>query len=397
MRMTLNRRTALYITRFIRSCGIPGGRMKRTDLIAPDPAPRKRWTQSAIDLSCVGITDPFGETLPLDVAVSSMADRVRMKHAFSTLYASEQKLPRRSFIEVAPGVAISCPELLFIEMGTVLDLPEHLMLGHELCGGFSRDASDPLNGPVRLHCKPVTSSEKIRKYLAQTKWLQGARQARRVLELLSDNAWSPTESVVATMASLPVEEFGYGLAPCVLNKRIETPEELVPVTEAGARKPDILFGEAHVGINYDGAVHLDLDAIVRAARDAERHPDEAEAEFWLDGVVQEVRAKAVDDIKRNRELAAAGYVVFPVVKEDLYNEGGLDRVMLQVCEALETFAGWDMSAQRRAMRSKFMSAKRQELAWSLLAGKHRSYVSSRKEAFPYLFKEGKKVEIMIGF
>ena len=183
----------------------------------------------------------------------------------------------------------------------------------------------------------------------------------------------------------------------MLNKRIETPEELASVTEAGARKPDILFDETHVGINYDGAVHLDLNAIVRAARDAERHLGEAEAEFGLNSVVREVRAKAVDDIKRNRELAAAGYVVFPVVKEDLYSEGGLDRVMLQVCEALETFAGRDVSAQRRAMKSKFMRAKRQELVWSLLAGKHWSFVSYRKEAFPYLFQEGKTVEISIGF
>ena len=117
----------------------------------------------------------------------------------------------------------------------------------------------------------------------------------------------------------------------------------------------------------------------------------------LDRVVRDVRAKAVDDIRRNRELAAAGYVVFPVIKEDLYEEGGLDRVMMQVFEALEAFGHCDMSRQRRMMNSKLLRAKRQELVWSLLPGKHREFVSNRKDALPYLYATPEVREISIGF
>lgn len=146
--------------------------------------------------------------------------------------------------------------------------------------------------------------------------------------MLSDNAWSPTESVVATMACLPLDEFGYGLGRVTLNERVATPGGLAATTEKGSRVPDILFKGTRVGINYDGAVHLNLDSIVKAAMNLAGLPGEAALARELGRALSDVRAKVVDDIMRNRELAADGLTVFPVVKEDLYREGGLDRVML---------------------------------------------------------------------
>ena len=320
-----------------------------------------------------------------------------MKHAHNTVYASEQVIPPNSFVQIGPDLAVSCPELLFAEMATVLDLPQLLMLGHELCGEFSRDAGNPLNGPVTYWLKPVTTREKIGAYLEQTRWLPGATLAWRALELLSDNAWSPTESVAATIASLPIAECGYELSPCVMNRRVAASEALAPAAATSSRVPDILFGDTNVGINYDGAVHLDLDSVVKAAMELERNPGSSATAVALDEVVRSVRAKAVDDIRRNRELAAAGYIVFPVTKEDLYEEGGFDRVMVQVIEALEVFARRDMGMYRSMMQSKFLSTKRQELIWSLLPGKHPDHVSYRREAMPYLYQPTEVREMTIGF
>lgn len=394
MKLTINRRTALFVLRYIRTHHVSGKNMRRIDLIAPNPTPRKRWSKTAIDLSRFGVPDSFSDDIPLDVAVSNRGDYLRMKFASNTLYGAEGNLPPNSFIEVAPGLAISCPELMFIEMATVMDAPTHLMLGHELCGGFARDSIDPLNGPVKLDCPPVTSCTKLKAYLEKTKWLSGAKQAWCTLELLSDNAWSPTESIIAAMASLPLAEFGYGLSVS-MNERIYTPEALSGVTDASSRVPDILFNDTHVGINYDGAVHLDLNSIVHVAMDAGRNPGDAKIGYALDQVIREVRAKAVDDIRRNRELAASGFIVFPVTKEDLYEEGGLDRVMMQVIEALEKFGQQDVGKHRRMMKSKFVRAKRQELVWSLLPGRHREYVSNRAEALPYLYASAHVAEYEI--
>ena len=362
MKLTLNKRSAHFVFRAIRA-GKSSHGVKRTDLIPPEPSPGKRWTKKLLGLQALGWDGP-PLNLPLFVAVSSHGDRLQTKHAVNTIYGGASTLPSKSFIEVQPGLAISSPELLFVELARSMSLPELLMLGFELCGGFSRDPRDPLNGPVAFECMPVSSFEKIAAYLEKVRWVPGVAEARRALEYLSNAAWSPTEAIVTLLANLPLAEFGYELGPCVLNKRVYAPAPLAAVNARESRVPDILFGNTHVGINYDGAVHLDLDSIVNAALEVGRNPGGGTARRALDIAVREVRAKVVDDIRRNRELAAAGYTVFPVVKEDLYEEGGLDKVMLQVIEALEAQAGWDCSVQRRMLKRGFIRKRRQELIWS---------------------------------
>ena len=369
MQITFNKQTALAITRKLRTARTaPRSWGKRVDLVDPDPAPRIRWTRKLIEQSacCDLVANAGNMPAEIDIAVTREESRLEMRTACNTIYGPSCSLPPRSFIEVQPGIAISCPELLFIEMATELDPASHLMLGHELCGGFSRDAADPRNGDVTFPCPPVTTRSKIASYLGKTRRIAGAKQARRTLEILTDNAWSPTESIIAAMASLPFGEYGYDLGSCELNVRIDTPGKLVRATSKTSRVPDILFAGTPVGINYDGAVHLDLDSIVKAAIELERNPGQAQNQQALDAVVREVRRKAVDDIRRNRELAADGLVVFPVTKEDLYEEGGLDRVMLQVIAAIENSTGADMSRHAQLLDVELGKKRRQELIWSLL-------------------------------
>ena len=83
-----------------------------------------------------------------------------------------------------------------------------------------------------------------------------------------------------------------------LNPRLDQSPALVELGTRQSRVPDMLFDGTDVGFNYDGRGHLDLDAIVRAARDGD--------DVWRDlsGVVEGVRHKSIDDLRRDRELAA---------------------------------------------------------------------------------------------
>ena len=371
--------------------------MRRVDVIGPDISPRRRWNSSLADLAPFGLSDCFDEGDTLHIVVPESDLRPKAQRIQSTTYKASRSLPSKSFIEVMPGLAISSPELLFLEMAGCLSKHELIMLGNELCGTFSRNPRDPLNSDAALHLKPLTTKAKMQSYCQQVKWSKNSARALEALELVADNAWAPSESIVATLLNLPLAEFGYELGPCVLNERVFTPESLARVTEAGSRTPDILLRETHVGINYDGSVHLDLNSIVDAALALRDEPGNGAMNAELDAIVRNVRAKAVDDIKRNRELTAAGYIIFPVVKEDLYEEGGLDRVVLQIIETLERFKGIDMGEHRRALESMFLKAKRQELVWSLLPGKHRTFVSNREEALPHLYGPVRVYEDVVEF
>lgn len=393
MRITFNGKTALAITRILRTRQTaPSMWGRRVDVIPPDPTPARRFTRKLFDLQHLGLNPFSEEEFSVDVVVAKKDARLRMKGARNTIYSSERSLPAGSFIEVDDGIAISCPELLFLEMANNLPLAHLIMLGHELCGTFSRDAHDPINGEATLWCPPATSCARIGSFIQETKWNANAEKALEALSLVSDNAWSPTESVVATVASLPYEEFGYGMGRCILNLKIDTSVDLNRAVGKSSRRPDMLFEGTHVGLNYDGTIHLNLDSIVKAAMELERNPEVTATQQALDSVVREVRAKAVDDIRRNRELASAGFIVFPVTKEDLYEDGGLDTVMFQAMNTIENLTGEDWSERKRLLKVRFCREKRQELIWSLLPGKHAGRGTGSGDA-----EVPRSSELMIGF
>ena len=242
------------------------------------------------------------------------------------------------------------------------------MLGHELCGTFSRDARNPYNGSIAYEVRPATSTEKIGRFLANARRIRGIEEARSALRRLNDNAWSPTESLVAALLRLPMDSLGFDMGPLVLNPRIDSLREL-PGAKA-SRVPDIVFAGTSIGLNYDGLAHLDLDSIVKAAIDVGVYPGSAQTGAILDGAVHDVREKVLDDIRRNRELAADGLSVFPILKEDLYVPGGIEQIVAQLADMLEKQCNRDMRAQRRILAGKALAKARHRMMLSFLPGRH---------------------------
>ena len=77
------------------------------------------------------------------------------------------------------------------------------------------------------------------------------------------------EAVIALLALLPPNEQGYGLGQISLNVRHEASEDLVLLGARASRVPDIEIVGSHVGFNYDGSQHLNLEAILESARTGE--------------------------------------------------------------------------------------------------------------------------------
>lgn len=355
MNITLTGLNALKVLRMVRRKEVPGASLsRRTNLQLPSPAPKKRWSASAIDLSALGIL--FDERHPLGIAVPAANKRVRMRSVSNTVYASG--LPENSFVDVGNGVFISCPELLFVELTNVMDAPAHVLLGLELCGSFARDPNDPRNGTVAFDLAPVTSAEKIRSYIERCKNVRDLSYAAERAKYVLDNAWSPMEAILATLLRLPIGEYGYDLGELELNRRVEAPEQLRPYVEKTTRVPDILLKGTTVGVNYDGEVHFDLEEIARRAASGE---DVAAA-------IDDARRKVVDDRRRDRDLLAQGYLVLPATSEDLYQEGDLDKLAGQLIELAERTAGRDYSLQRKVLELKMATGPRQRVIWSLLPG-----------------------------
>lgn len=236
---------------------------------------------------------------------------------------------------------------------------------------------------------PVTSVRAIRNFLDRARGVRGLDKARETLRFLSDNAWSPAEGALAALLALPLERYGYGFGPCLLNGRIQTPAELAGTTDARSRVPDIMIPGTNVGINYDGAGHLDLGRVSDAAREQALHPQSAHAKRSLQESLDAVRGKAVDDIRRNRELSAQGLVVFPVVKEDLRAPHGLDHVVRQMLLAMDTPARARHAFLAELLDTSFAARERQMLVSAAFFGTPFRLQGERTEAVVRLRKRAR--------
>lgn len=350
MGLAYDKLTALGILRARRSAR--GKLGERVDLPTPQLAQGRRWTRKAVSPERLGMPEASDKVY---VAVPEGPARIRTSGVVSTVYSSG--LPDKAFVDIGDGFSIAGPELLFVEMGALMSLPTQVMLGIELCGTFSRDAADPRMGKVTYSINPATTVEKLADFVHSAKFVTGLGQAREALQYVADNAWSPMEATIATLASLSVGHFGYDMGRVRLNMRVEAERQLHDLGTKASRVPDLLFAETPVGINYDGKGHFDLGELIASVR---QDDGDVEASKLA------IRKKYVDDLRRNRELAAAGYVVLPATSEDLFARGGLDALMLEAMHAIERFAGKDMSRQQLALQNKAQAKSRQRLIWSLL-------------------------------
>lgn len=379
MQLTFNAGTALWMLRTLRSGRRSQTLGRRTDLVPPAPGSAGRWSHKAIapELEARSLAIPFDEQHPLEILVARKEDRLRMKDVRNTLCG--QDLPAGSFIDLGDGLAMSGPELLFVEMGRVMDPVVHVLLGMELCGRFSRDADSPRNGDATYDVEPVTTVDRLRDFAREAHGLRGATRALASLDHVLDDAWSPVEALLATLIMLPSRQLGYDLWPITLNERKDESEQMRALTDRDARIPDIMFRGTSVGLNYDGADHFGLERIATSARAAERDPGNAQLEREAAEAIEEARARIVDDKRRDRELQSMGYTVLPVTYEDLVAEGGLDRVIALAIAAIMSEGKRKPQVASRMLGHPALAQARQELIWSLLPGKRASEARRRLE------------------
>ena len=325
----------------------------RIDLPEPDPSPQRRWTEKLVPLDLLALPCAPSAERPLFVLSPTAVGRPQASFVRARVLGT---LPEESFVDLRNGLVIPCPELLFLRMATHLSPEAHTLLAYELAGTYARDPDDPRLGPAVFGVPPVTSIERIRSYLERYGRRNGSVLCAHNLASARDNAWSPMEAIIALLALLPPNEQGYGLGQISLNVRHETSEDLVSLGARASRVPDIEIVGLHVGFNYDGSHHLNLDAILESARTGE----DAEK------IIRKVREKSRDDILRNRELMAMGRLILPITSADLFAPGGLDAVMLEAALAREEIDGISAASIRHLVESKWYSDTRQQLIWSLL-------------------------------
>ena len=88
----------------------------------------------------------------------------------------------------------------------------------------------------------------------------------------------------------------------------------------------------------------------------------------VQAAIRQVRDKYVDDRRRDRDLWSQGLAVLPVTREDLYQKGGLDTLMMRVIDTIEHLAKRKDTTHFEVPASPALARMRQRLIWMLLPG-----------------------------
>lgn len=198
---------------------------------------------------------------------------------------SSAAYPRDSFLEVASGVYVSAPELVFVQMAESLSFGALLALGYELCGCYSASS---VHASVR---HPLCSAERLRAYASRLSDAKGVRLARKVSRQVKPRSASPAETELAAVVSTSRVFGGLGLDKVALNEPVALPRSGQRIAHADTLICDVVWPDERIVLEYDSSAHH-TDA-AQIARDARRRGGLAAAGFSVRSVTASQFAEAL--------------------------------------------------------------------------------------------------------
>ncbi len=175
------------------------------------------------------------------------------------------------------------------------------VLACEFAGTYRLGGRD---GAARYDCEPVMSARSLRATIDGVYPNAAARRALAVADLMLEGCASPMETALALMLTLPVDFGGFGIKKPLLNVSIAVDE---PGDGPRSVKPDFLWAEERLALEYDSAeFHADKGAVL-AARNA----------------------------ARSNALVAAGYRVLRVATHNVSTLEGTDLLASQIAKLLD--------------------------------------------------------------
>lgn len=267
-------------------------------LFGPHAADRKlsypETRMRAAELTALSELDPLRcarilERLPLTTSPANLlVPRALRKKKIpgANLHSLGIEPPRKSILEITDDLGIVSPELCFLQMASLLELEDLVLLGCELCGCYALQSSS--DGGM-ISSPPLTSKNRLEAFIGKAKGARGVETARKAASFVIDDSASPMETAVYALLCLPQHFGGYGLPTPVANKTIKLTRATTRTFGSSFYVGDLVWPECKVIMEYDGVDnHAGYEQIARDAR-------------------------------RRDALTAEGFSVFVVTKKQLYS------------------------------------------------------------------------------
>lgn len=207
------------------------------------------------------------------------------------IHRCSQRLIGASELIVAEHLRIASAPAAFVQMGSRLPFAQLIELGYALCGTYR--SSTP-STPTAYDQPPLTSTTQIASFIRANPHLPGARQAKRALEHIADNAASPREAKAAILLALPMRYGGYGLGAPLMNHEVTAAADARSIAGRGCFRCDLFWKQGRLDVEYQSR---------------EFHSNEQ---------------SRVGDSRRTNALRSMGYSVLSITNDELDSLAAMD-------------------------------------------------------------------------
>ena len=159
-------------------------------------------------------------------------------------------LPTGSFYQLNEHVFVASPEFVFLNAAHCLDIVSLIALGDELCGLYSFDRR--VERGIRMRAKPITSSEKLKQFIALAEGCRGCKAARKALPHIVDRSASPMETFDQMTMCLPYRLGGYSLTHPLMNSPVHLSSNAARIAGRGTCVADMLWMAAMLDVEHHG-------------------------------------------------------------------------------------------------------------------------------------------------
>lgn len=240
-----------------------------------------------------------GEEFDIHLLVPRRKDLRHMRGI--TTHLCSKRLPAGSFWDLGDDVYVVTPERCFLEAAMRgLEQEQLLTYGMELCGTYSLALGSEdgfVNG------RQLTYAKRLQGYLRKYKSVRGIARARRAAAAIADGSDSPRETATCLALSLSTWHGGYGLPRPLMGEPIVPNDIERDLCDQDYYLADMCWPGRKLVVEYDGSHH---DEPGRAAKDK----------------------------RRRSELAALGYSVIIVGREEADSRRLFDQKAAQVSHLL---------------------------------------------------------------
>ncbi|MBQ6587002.1 MAG: hypothetical protein IJH83_09420 [Coriobacteriales bacterium] len=219
------------------------------NILQLDSTPRMNLVLPGMPESDIFSQLPPAVRKPIHVLVDY--DFIRRNSSRMRCHVFKESLPQGQFVVVADEIAISSPELTFLQLAPKLYLVKLVLLGLELCGYYSIDPS--LERGYRQH-QPYSSFTKLWDLIWGLDYIVTSK-IQRAMACITDGVASPMEARLVATLCLPYRNGGYAVPVPLANERILLSDNTRQTYGWSSCTCDLFWPDARFAVEYQGKDH----------------------------------------------------------------------------------------------------------------------------------------------